>query len=111
MAHGALGATHIDLSCALLARLRLQHECLDSSILGPIAQRRRRGVRVDVVDLRGRQLSLAQGLLHREQRAGARIQRGRDVVRVGRVGVAAQLGVDACPAGAGVLEALAGEVG
>ncbi len=79
---------------------------LDRHRLDAIAGRRRRTVRVDVVDLRRGRPGVGQRCAHRADRAVAVDRRRGHVVRIARQAVAGDLGIDPCSAGQRVLALL-----
>ncbi len=71
--------------------VRVIAECaLDRDALGDVAQRCRRAVRIDVVDVGRREPGVAKRVQHAAPRAVAILGRRRDVVRVGAHAVARQ---------------------
>src|SRR5439155_19314649 len=68
---------------------------LDPHRLGAVVERRRGAVGVDVADVFGRHLRVAERLAHRARAAFASFRRLGDVVRVGGGTVAQELGQDA----------------
>src|SRR5436309_2113531 len=81
----------------------------DGERLDLVAVRRRRAVRVDVIDPGRRDAGALERLVHDAERAVAVVGRRRDVVRVGRHAVADQLGVDARVAAGRKIELLEDE--
>jgi hypothetical protein len=71
--------------------------------LGDVAQRRRRAVRIDVVDLRGGHARVLQRVQHRAASTIAVFRRRRDVMGVGRHAVAGKFAIDPRAARLGVL--------
>lgn len=110
MPNGPFGAADRDLpfiSMPLLAA----HQTPDSRCLGCVADSRRSGVRVDVVDLARLDPAVFQRLLHRQEGARPVCAGRRHVVSVAARPVAPELGVDAGPARPGVLQLLQHEHG
>ena len=77
----------------------------DGVRLGPVVERGRGAVGVDVADLVRRDAGVLHGQGHAGGRPGPAGDRGGDVVGVGGAGRAGQLTVDAGPAGDGVVPA------
>src|ERR1039458_5857100 len=97
--HG-LGGAHGE------ARSMLAEGPLDGDGLGPITERSRGGMRVQILHIARIELRIAQGVDHGEASPGAVLGRSRDVMRIGAHAEAGQFGIDACATRAGVLELL-----
>ena len=111
MPQRAFRRTHIDLSRPTFPLRPFQQQALDRPVLRRVAERRARGVRVDVVHFargRGRDLQCAP---HGAVGARAVGRRRGHMERVGRAGVAREFGVDARAARARVLEVLENQDG
>jgi hypothetical protein len=97
--HG-LGRRHGDVPGRVAERDPDRHR------LGDVADRRRRGVGIEMPDVRRLQVAVVEGVAHRRDRTGTRWVGLGDVVRVGADPGAGELGVDAHAARLGVFSGL-----
>lgn len=68
MAHGAFGARHVDLG-SVSSAFFAEQQPLDRSILRGVAELGRCGMGIDIVNLARFEMSVLQGLSHRQVRA------------------------------------------
>lgn len=101
MSDCALCRRDVDLAVRLPA---LRHQSFDRPILRLIPELRRRGVRIDVIDVLGLRARMPQRHLHRPQRPPTIRQRRSQVMRIGAGAVPDKLSVDGGAAVACVVE-------